>query len=216
MRGGRVAARRKIVRSDISIRQLRYFITVAEERHFHRAAARLHVSQPPLTQRIQTLERDLGVQLFTRTGHRIELTEAGRLVLAEARAALAQVDRMREVARRAGHGEAGHLRISIVYSVPFLQAFTRATKAFQSDYPDVVLDLVHRNSTEGIEGLRERKLDICLMRREAVRLHGFQQMTVAKDQLMLAWISTERNPTNAGLTQGIHLTREFGADRYPK
>jgi DNA-binding transcriptional LysR family regulator len=158
---------------------------VAEERHFRRAAERLHISQPPLTQAIQAMERDLGMQLFERKGHRIELTEAGELLLPEARGVLAQVDRLREVARRAGHGEAGHLRISIVYSVPFLQAFTRATKAFQSDYPDVVLDLVHRSSTEGIEGLRERKLDICLMRREAVRLPGFQQMTVAKDRLML-------------------------------
>ncbi len=174
-----------MVRPDISIRQLRYFVTVAEERHFRRAAARLHISQPPLTQRIQAMERDLGIQLFTRTGHRIELTEAGRLVLAEAQAALAQVDRVREVARRAEKGEVGHLRIAVVYSVPFIPAFTQATKAFQNDYPGVVLDLVHRNSAEGIEGLRERKLDICVMRRATVRLPGIQRMTVARDRLML-------------------------------
>jgi DNA-binding transcriptional LysR family regulator len=164
---------------------LNYFVAVAKEGHFRRAAERLHISQPPLTQRIQAMERDLGVQLFTRMGNRIELTEAGRLVLAEAEATLAQADRVREVARRAEHGEAGHMRISIVCSVPFIPAFSRATKAFQSDYPGVVLDLVRLSSNEGMESLRERKIDICLMRREPVRLPCFQQMTIARDRLML-------------------------------
>ncbi len=169
----------------LTLKQLSYFVAVAKEGHFRRAAERLHISQPPLTQRIQDMERDLGVQLFTRTGNRIELTEAGREVLAEAQAALAQVDRVREAARRVGHGETGHLRISTVCSGPFIPAFTRATKAFQSDYPGVVLDLVHRNSMEGLDGLRERKLDICLTRREAVQLPGFQEMTIVRDRLML-------------------------------
>jgi DNA-binding transcriptional LysR family regulator len=173
------------VPANLTLKQLSYFVAVANEGHFRRAAERLHVSQPPLTQRIQALERDLGIQLFTRTGHRIELTEAGRLVLAEARAALTQVDRVREVARRVENGEAGRLRISIVCSVPFIPAFARATKAFQRDYPGVVLDLVHRRPVQGIEELRERRLDICLTRREPVLLPGIRQMTVARDQLML-------------------------------
>src|SRR5215510_13887283 len=173
------------MRSDISIRQLRYFVTVAMEGHFRRAAERLHISQPPLTLRIQAMERDLGVQLFTRTGHRIELTEAGRLVLAEAQAALAQIDRVRDMARRAKNGETGHLRISIVHSVPFISAFTRAIKAFQGDYPGVVLDLVHRSSVEGVEDLRKGKLDICLTRRETAPADGLQQFTIVSDRLML-------------------------------
>ena len=182
---GRSLRNGSVAPPDISIRKLRYFVTVAEECHFGRAAARLHISQPPLTQRIQEMERDLGIQLFTLKGNRISLTEPGHRVLAEAQAALAQVDRVREVARRAGKGETGHLRIAVVYSVPFIPAFTRATKAFQGDYPGVALDLVHRNSAEGIEGLREHKLDICVIRRETVRLPDIQRMTVARDQLML-------------------------------
>src|SRR5215471_20574851 len=86
---------------QLTLRQLFYFVTVAEERQFTRAAERLHVSQPPLTQRIQTLERDLGVQLFIRRGNQIELTESGRMVFDEAKATLAQADRVQEVARRA-------------------------------------------------------------------------------------------------------------------
>jgi DNA-binding transcriptional LysR family regulator len=170
---------------NLTLRQLNYFVAVAKEGHFRRAAERLHISQPPLMQRIQAMERDLGVQLFTRTGNRIALTEAGRLVLAEAEATLAQAGRVQEVARRAEHGEAGHLRISIVCSVPFIPAFTRATKAFQSDYPGVVLDVVHRRPPEAIEALRGRQLDICLTRREPVLLPGIEQVTVARDRLML-------------------------------
>src|SRR5215470_5174967 len=91
-------AQNNAIRAQLTLRQLSYFVAVAEERHFHRAAARLHIRQPPLTQRIQAMERDLGIQLFARTGNRIELTEGGRLVFAEAKATLAQADRVQEVA----------------------------------------------------------------------------------------------------------------------
>src|SRR6266571_1155793 len=104
----------------LTLRQLSYFVAVAKEGHFRRAAERLHISQPPLTLAIQAMERDLGIQLFTRTGHRIELTEVGRLVLTEAQATLAHADRVREVADRAGKGQTGHLRIAVGYSVPFI------------------------------------------------------------------------------------------------
>jgi len=173
------------VGTRLTLRQLDCFVTIAREGHFRRAAERLHISQPPLTQRIQEMERHLGVQLFNRLGNRIELTQAGRLVLTEAEAALAQAGRVEEVARRAENGEAGHLRISMVCSVPFVPAFARATKAFQSDYPGVVIDLVHRSPTQAIDELREHRLDICLTRREPLLVSGVSQMTIARDRLML-------------------------------
>ena len=173
------------MRPDISIRQLRYFVTVAEERHVRRAAARLHISQPPLTQRIQDLERDLGVQLFSRTGRQIELTEAGRFVLVEARAALAQVDRVREVAHQAGQGEAGNLRIAVVISAPFIPAFSEATNAFQRDSPGVVLDLIQTTSRGALEAFQQHKVDICVIRRAESRLNSLQHVVIARDRLML-------------------------------
>jgi DNA-binding transcriptional LysR family regulator len=172
-------------RLNLTLRQLDYFVTVAREGHFRRAAERLRMSQLPLTQRIQAMEHDLGVQLFTRLGNRIELTAAGHLVLAEAEATLAQAGRIEEVARRAENGEAGHLRISIVCSVPFIPAFALATKAFQRDYPGVTLDLVHRRPAQGIKELSEGGLDICLTRRGPVLQSGIQHMTIARDRLML-------------------------------
>src|SRR5262245_21997401 len=126
---------------QISLRQLRCFVTVAEELHFHRAAERLNMRQPPLTQRIQAMEHDLGVELFTRRGRMVELTEAGRLVLPEARAALAQIDRVRDAARKAERGETGTLRIAVVISAALVPAFTEANSAFKQDHPGVALDL---------------------------------------------------------------------------
>src|SRR5215207_9234294 len=82
---------------SISLRQLRCFVTVAEELHFRRAAERLHMRQPPLTQRIQDMERDLGVELFVRSGNRVELTAAGRMVLKAAKETLLQAETIGEV-----------------------------------------------------------------------------------------------------------------------
>ncbi|MEZ0293331.1 MAG: LysR family transcriptional regulator, partial [Solirubrobacteraceae bacterium] len=88
--------------APVELRQLRYFVAVAEELHFGRAAARLHMSQSPLSRAIRELERDLGAVLFVRTTRRVELTAAGTALLARARRAIAEVDLAVAEARRAG------------------------------------------------------------------------------------------------------------------
>jgi DNA-binding transcriptional LysR family regulator len=174
------------MKSNLSLRQLQCFVAVAEELHFRRAAERLHMSQPPLTQRIQTMERELGVQLFRRTGNKIELTEAGRLVLREARATLAQAERVKEVAERAERGETGHLRLGITIAALFFPAIRQAIRAFQLVYPGVTLDLMHVNSSPALEGLRQRKLDVCLIRSFSAPVpDAWVQTSVEHDRLML-------------------------------
>src|SRR5215471_12552675 len=96
----------------ISLRQLRCFVTVADELHFRRAADKLHMRQPPLTQRIQDLERDLGVDLFRRVGNKVELTDARKIVLNRARETLAQAEAICEVAQRAARGEYRKIRVA--------------------------------------------------------------------------------------------------------
>lgn len=99
-------------REDVGkLRHLRYFATVADERHFGRASALLHITQSTLSTQVQALEREVGGLLFTRTSRRVELTEAGELLLPEARRALAQADRALQVARRSVRGETGAVRI---------------------------------------------------------------------------------------------------------
>jgi len=170
---------------QISLRQLRCFVTVAEELHFRRAAERLNMRQPPLTQRIQAMEKDLGVELFRRHGRLVELTEAGRLVLPEARGALAQIDRVRDAARRAERAEAGTLRIAVVISASFVPAFNEATRAFRQDCPGVALELTWTVSTGCIQALRQRRVDLALVRRVSQHLDGLSYLTVAHDRLML-------------------------------
>ena len=97
--------------TPVELRRLRYFVVVAEELHFGRAADRLHMSQSPLSRAIRELERDLDVVLFVRTTRRVELTPAGAVLLARARRALAEIDGAIEDARRAAHPDAAVLAV---------------------------------------------------------------------------------------------------------
>src|SRR5579883_3186659 len=100
----------------MELRQLRYFVAVAEELHFRRAATRLHISQPPLSQQIAALEDELGVRLLARTRRRVELTSAGEAFLRDARTMLAELDVATATARAIDAGQAGVLRVTFVGS----------------------------------------------------------------------------------------------------
>src|SRR5919206_4067476 len=118
----------------MELRHLRYFIAVAEELHFGRAAERLRITQPPLSFQIQSLERELGVQLFIR-GRRVELTEAGRALLAKAREAIEAADAAARAAQRAGLLVNGRLRVGYpaagVFELPPI-----ALRTFQERFPN--------------------------------------------------------------------------------
>ena len=122
----------------VELRHLRYFIAVAEELNFSRAAERLHMAQPPLSAAIRQLERDLGVELFIRTTREVRLTDAGRAFLDGARRTLAEADRAAEEAKRAGAGELGKLRIAYSWSIRF-ETLPALGRAFRASHPDVEL-----------------------------------------------------------------------------
>lgn len=148
----------------MELRHLRYFIAVAEELHFGRAAARLGISQPPLSQQIQALEDALGVRLLERTNRRVALSAAGALFLAEARAVLAQLERAVEVARRAGQGELGELKVGFTSSAPFTSTIPRAIQAFRQTCPQVHLELRELSSRGVAEAVAEGHLQVGMLR----------------------------------------------------
>ncbi|MEN1336573.1 LysR family transcriptional regulator [Pseudomonas aeruginosa] len=145
-------------------RHLRYFIAVAEELHFGRAAERLGISQPPLSQQIQALEEEIGARLFERTNRRVELTDAGRLFLDESRQVLAQVDKAVLLARRAHLGELGELKIGFTSSAPFTSTIPSSIHAFRKAYPDVHLDLQEMSSRQVLKALLEESLQVGVIR----------------------------------------------------
>ena len=122
----------------VELRHLRYFIAVAEELNFSRAAERMHMAQPPLSAAIRQLERDLGVDLFVRTTREVRLTDAGSAFLAGARRTLADAERAAEDAKRAGAGELGRLRLAFSWSTRF-ETLPTLGRAFRASHPGVEL-----------------------------------------------------------------------------
>jgi DNA-binding transcriptional LysR family regulator len=149
--------------ADPEMRLLRYFVTVAEERHFGRAAERLHIAQPPLSQQIQKLERQLGVDLIDRSRRPIELTDAGTALLGEARLALTHGDRAFAAARRAATGHLGHLHIGALQAAVD-GVLSYVMRAHRRDYPDVNLELTELDTTEQVTQLVEHRLDVGFLR----------------------------------------------------
>lgn len=143
----------------MDLRQLRYFIAVAEEQNIGRAANRLHISQPPLTRQIQQLEEDLGVQLFIRTPRGVELTQAGAFFLEEARNIRSVVEQATERTQRAGQGKLGRLDVAIFGSA-ILGTIPQILLEFRTQYPDVKIVLQPMTKAEQIEALRQRRITV--------------------------------------------------------
>ncbi len=147
---------------DLEPRLLRYFIAVAEERHFRRAAARLHLSQPPLSYAIKQLEDGLGVVLLQRTSRSVTLTDAGRVFYREALALLRQADDVRTLVQRVDAGLRGRLRIGFVGSMQY-RGLPDLVRDLRASLPDVEHVLLEMNSHAQIEAVRRGELDIGLI-----------------------------------------------------
>lgn len=145
------------------MRQLRYFVAVAEERSFGRAARRLHMSQPPLSTQIKGLEQELSVKLFDRSTRKVELTDSGRAFLARAREILDAVEEAKIEARGAELGVRGRLEIGFVSSAT-LSLLPPALRLFRERFGGVELDLRELASVEQLEALYEGEIRIGLVR----------------------------------------------------
>ncbi|MGE4799798.1 LysR substrate-binding domain-containing protein [Yersinia hibernica] len=149
---------------SIELRHLRYFIAVAEELHFGRAAERLRISQPPLSQQIQILEEQIGARLLTRNNRNVSLTQAGALFLKEAYQILAQVNSAAEKAARLHRGESGELTIGFTSSAPFISTVSKNLRIFRQRHPQVHIKMQEVNTKQQIEPLLDGRLDLGVMR----------------------------------------------------
>jgi DNA-binding transcriptional LysR family regulator len=143
----------------MELRHLRYFIAVAEELNFSRAAERLHMAQPPLSQQIRALEEELGVKLFDRATRPLQLTLAGQTLLVEARLAVARVEQAVRLTQQACRGELGCLTVGFSSSIAN-SILPDILLEFRRRFPDVELSLCEFTSFPKIQGLRERAIDV--------------------------------------------------------
>ncbi|WP_433284092.1 LysR family transcriptional regulator [Pseudonocardia sp. CA-142604] len=164
----------------MEVRQLRYFVAVAEELHFGRAAERLAVAQPAVSQQVGRLERELGVRLLARTSRRVALTGDGERLLVEARSALAAVDRVRAVAGELAAGHAATLRLG---TSPGLGERVRRGVARMRDHtPELSVSLADGSVQEHCSALRAGALDAALVR-GPIRVHGLHAVELWRDRL---------------------------------
>ncbi|MBV8031801.1 MAG: LysR family transcriptional regulator [Betaproteobacteria bacterium] len=147
----------------MELRSLRYFVTLAEELHFGRAAKRLSMTQPPLSQAISGLERELGVRLFERTRRRVALTHAGAAFLEEARATLARAAKAVELAQRAERGEVGRLAIGYLAATAY-SLLPLVLRDFSHGFPGVRLELRELTLPQQLEALRRGDVEVGLLR----------------------------------------------------
>ena len=172
--------------SSIDLRVLRYFVAVAEEGHLTKAAQRIGIQQPPLSQQIRALEAELGVTLFNRLPRGMELTTSGQALLTDARAILASVETSIEDVRRIAQGERGRLALGFTESAslhPFIPAVIRA---FRQSAPEVALTVIESNTSEMVEALRQKRLDVAFIRSPVGNSTGLKIETMQVEQMILA------------------------------
>ncbi|QCI68087.1 LysR family transcriptional regulator [Phreatobacter stygius] len=170
----------------IDLRQLRYFIAVAEEGHVTRAAERLGMQQPPLSQQIRAMEAEIGVVLFHRLPRGMQLTESGQALLGDARSIIAQLERALETARRVARGETGRVAVGFTSSAAFHPFVLSAIRAFGEAAPDVSLLLEEGGTVELVEALRAERLDAAFVRAPAGEAAGIVIEPLLEEPMLAA------------------------------
>jgi DNA-binding transcriptional LysR family regulator len=170
----------------MELRHLRYFIAVAEERHVTRAAERLGMQQPPLSQQIRSLERELDVQLFRRRPRGVELTDAGSALLTEARAILSHIDYASAAAKRTARGEQGRIAVGFTSSAPFHPFVPRIIRTYRESFPLVALTLKEGGTMELVDDLRDERIDVAFVRTAIADRQGLLVSPLLKEAMVLA------------------------------
>ncbi|GAA2491874.1 LysR substrate-binding domain-containing protein [Actinocorallia cavernae] len=169
----------------MELRQLEYFVAVAEERNFTRAAERVHISQSGVSAQIRRLERELGAELFDRSARTVTLTVAGKAALAHARTALAAAGAVGQAVGEVSDLIRGRLTVGMVVGCTVTPLFD-ALAAFHRDHPGVELSLLEDNSDRLVEGVRAGAVDLALIGAAAAAPEGLETLTLISERLVAA------------------------------
>jgi DNA-binding transcriptional LysR family regulator len=170
----------------MELRQLRYFIAVADELHFGRAAARLNIVQPALSMQIKALEAHLGVELLSRSRQHVALTPIGTAFLQEARRTIVQAEHAEAVGRRAAKGEIGILRIGYIGSAPFSGIMSKAIFSFRQSFPEVEMRLDELSVPDQVRRLKEETLDVGFVRLPLASAVGIRAVVLGRERVIVA------------------------------
>jgi DNA-binding transcriptional LysR family regulator len=206
---------------DIELRHLRYFVAVAEELHFGRAAERLHLAQPPLSQQIRKLEDLLGYQLFARTSRSVSLTHAGEALLQRAQRTLRNVQRDIDETRSIGRGDVGSLHIGFIGSA-MLTTLPGIFRSYREEYPGVRLHL-HESFTAMVrEGLENGTLDAGILR-DGDPMEGMHTTTILSEPFVAVLPATHSSAKQKSISISVlrdepfvYYPRSAGARAYEK
>jgi DNA-binding transcriptional LysR family regulator len=190
----------------IEVRQARYFLAVAETLHFGRAAEQLTMSQPPLSQAILQLERQLDVTLFDRSGRQVTLTETGRAFAAECRTLLAAAQHAQEVATQAEAGLVGTLRIGVVTSA-LSEPLLSTLAAFRHARPRVDLQITEVDTPAGQQALLQHEIDVAVIR-PSTPVRGLRIQPWRHDEFVIALPPS--HPLAADAPNPVYLARFAG------
>ncbi|GHH54002.1 MULTISPECIES: LysR family transcriptional regulator [Gammaproteobacteria] len=205
----------------MELRHLRYFLAVAEEGNFTRAAARVGIAQPPLSQQIQALEKELGTPLFRRTHQGAELNEAGEAFLLDVRRVLADVDAAVESVQRAARGERGRLRLGFTASAAFNPVVPKLIRHFQRAWPQVTIVLLETNTVGLLKAMESGQLDAAFIRPSSLTPVGLNLLHFPDEPMKIALPAAHRLAGRARLPLSalagepfILFPRSFGPSLY--
>jgi DNA-binding transcriptional LysR family regulator len=170
----------------VELRQLRYIIAVAEERNIRRAAERLGMQPPPLSRQISAIEREIDAQLFRRKARGVELTDAGRAFVDNARAVLAQLDHTFETTRRTARGEQGRIAVAYSSTVAFHPLIPRVIREFRNAFPLVTVTLMEGYPEQLIERMQNEQIDVSFIRRLAPKAEGVDIALLLEEPMVVA------------------------------
>src|SRR3954451_8786044 len=197
----------------MEVRQLRYLVALADERHFTRAAAREHVAQPALSQQIRRLEEQVGVPLVERTTRSVALTEAGELLVARARRILNEIDAARAELDALNGVQIGHVTVGVLHTMGPVDV-SLALALFRQRHPGVELTVREQSSEELAEMLRDDEVDLAFLSvTERVESHGLGLHQLILEELVVLVGPAHRLATRLGLRMAESAGEEFISSR---